>query len=99
MKTITIYEDSWWDDNGCDCCEPMEMVYFTSDELSYTPSSEEYCLVDLLEKYNPLLEAEMKVLFDEETIETLMDNMDFLREELEKVGVLVKFKYMEDDNG
>lgn len=98
MKTIVIEEDCWWDSNGCDCCESTRMEYFTSSELSYTPNTEEACLVDLLEKYNPLLEEEMKLLYTDYMVEVLMSNKEFLYSELEKVGIIIEFSYMEEES-
>ncbi len=38
MTTYVFKNDSWWDDNGCDCCEPthMECYNFVGvDEYDY----------------------------------------------------------------
>jgi hypothetical protein len=32
MKTFTFYDDSWYDQPGCSCCEGTYMECYTSDD-------------------------------------------------------------------
>lgn len=31
-KHYVFTDESWWDDNGCSCCDPLEMTYYNCDE-------------------------------------------------------------------
>lgn len=35
MKTYYFLDDSWWDDNGCSCCEPIQMECYNIDTLEH----------------------------------------------------------------
>lgn len=50
MKTYEYTDDSWWDDNGCSCCEPLLMpCYNLLDIETYSCHSEEDCYRQALE--------------------------------------------------
>lgn len=54
MKTLVIRRESWWDSNGCSCCEPTEMPYYDvyldgERVMNYTPLSREDALEMFLE--------------------------------------------------
>ncbi len=56
MKTYEYTDDTWWDDNGCDCCEPVEMPCYNliEDHELYYP----YSCHSVEECYRQVLEIE-----------------------------------------
>lgn len=52
VKDVYIFvKGSWWDSNGCSCCEPMEMIYFNCDKVPHTVYTEDGCYTAALEQY------------------------------------------------
>lgn len=84
-KVIKVERDFWYDDHGCDCCGSTRMDYFTSPELSYTPPSEEYVYLDLLEKYDPTWSSSDYYLTGSEL------PIDYVTGRLKSVGITVEF--------
>lgn len=79
----TFTEGSWWDGNGCSCCEPTKMVYYNNDEglIPHSLHSEESCYASALSHFFKL----------DYPIDTLIEGCDLgdLKFAAEEAGIIV----------
>lgn len=50
MKTYYFRNDSYWADNGCDCCEPDYFEAWNCDDIDHTCFDPEGCYLAVLDK-------------------------------------------------
>lgn len=90
MTKYTFYEDSWWDYNGCSCCDPSWMEAYNSDDTLCgmgTAHSEEDC-------YIQAILTELGEGYSTETADSLYElDIDTLKEKAKLLGVEVEIVY------
>ena len=95
MKKYVFKDESWWDDPGCDCCEPslMECWNCIKGEIYYSCHSLEDCYVAALYKEGVFDVKENGCLVDEDIYGWSLDQ---LKQLCEDNGIEVVFVNEED---
>lgn len=75
-KVITITEDVWWDNPGCDCCESIPMPFFTSPDLDYTPTSEAECLTNIIQQNTDNYTDDFLYNLSTQELQAILDNLN-----------------------
>lgn len=57
-KTYKFHNSTWWDDSGCSCCEPTEMVCWNSEEIPHSLHSKQGCYAAALASVSEQLTEE-----------------------------------------
>ena len=88
---FTFTDDSWWDDNGCSCCEPILMACYNSDDTE--PSlgsahSTEDCYAQALITFKGY-----DNISDDHMSEIYQMSLDELKADCKQYGIKVKINY------
>lgn len=86
-KTFYFYDDTWWDSNGCSCCDDVEMTCYNISEADHptfagqgSAHSKEDCLKQVL-FYLGLIEEDHEETYFEDDCEGFVEHLWSLKHE------------------
>lgn len=93
MKTYKFIEDCWYSSNGCDCCEPEPMYYYTPQgfDTNGTPYDVAGCYLACIENVDPTM--------SDDKWNSICEMLEAELEELckDQYGFEVDIEFMEDE--